>query len=109
MFSPLLFIYLNLSSSSFQERGKDFGRLYSARMQNVLNAASVADEEQEEMRRVFAVGCDCPKTLRYSGNSGISRRNSRKCHTWTGGKKQENVMRGGMLMSDGAEIPMCGE
>ncbi|GAB0189390.1 hypothetical protein GRJ2_001404300 [Grus japonensis] len=46
------------SSSTFQERGKDFGRLYRARTQNALNTASVA-EEQEEMRRVFADGCDC--------------------------------------------------
>lgn len=62
MFSPLhlhlfeaTFIF---SSSTFQERGKDFGRLYRARTQNALNTASVA-EEQEEMRRVFADGCDC--------------------------------------------------
>lgn len=57
MFSS--FICLNLLpsplQSAFQERSKDFGGLHSAR-----NTDSVA-EEQEEMRRVFAVGCGCPK------------------------------------------------
>ncbi|PKU39320.1 fibroblast growth factor 2 [Limosa lapponica baueri] len=50
--SELTFI---ISSSTFQERGEDFGRLCS------VNAAFVAEEGQEEMRSVFAVGCDCPK------------------------------------------------
>ncbi|XP_055653705.1 fibroblast growth factor 2 isoform X1 [Falco peregrinus] len=49
-----------IPSSTFQERGKDFGRLYSARTGKALNAAAVA-EEQEKMGKVFAIGCDCPK------------------------------------------------
>lgn len=34
---------------------------YRARTPNALNAASVAEEEQEEMRSAFTVGSDCPE------------------------------------------------
>lgn len=59
-----------------------------------MNAVSVAEEEQEEMRSAFADGCDCPKLSGTAVTVGCPGEIAERVIKWMNSKKLENIRRG---------------